>query len=191
MVSQARKQHLNAKYVILLLAALLAIISIGCATAGQMLASDASAPSAQPVDGDPALGEARGAKDSRLATLASPTAAKKRPTPTPQRTRRPTPTAQVRSHSGLSIIRYRDLPKEAKQTIQLIDQGGPFPFERDGITFQNRERILPRKPAGYYREYTVITPGSRDRGARRIISGAEGELYYTDDHYESFREVVR
>ncbi len=88
-------------------------------------------------------------------------------------------------------MRYRDLPSQARDTIVLIEQDGPFPFERDGITFQNREGLLPNEPRGYYREYTVITPGSRDRGARRIVAGAEGELYYTDDHYESFREVIR
>lgn len=95
------------------------------------------------------------------------------------------------SRSGLPAIRYQDLPQQARDTIALIEQDGPFPFQRDGITFQNRERLLPSKPSGYYREYTVITPGSRDRGARRIVAGAEGELYYTDDHYDSFKEVVR
>jgi ribonuclease T1 len=101
------------------------------------------------------------------------------------------PTAAIQpARSGLPTIRYQDLPNEAKETIALIEQDGPFPFERDGITFQNRERILPRQVSGYYREYTVITPGARDRGARRIVAGAEGEFYYTDDHYESFREVT-
>ena len=102
-----------------------------------------------------------------------------------------TPAVLAQSRSGLPAIRYQNLPKEAKETIALIDKGGPFPFDRDGITFQNREQLLPRKPNGYYKEYTVITPGSKDRGARRMIAGAQGELYYTDDHYESFREVIR
>lgn len=92
--------------------------------------------------------------------------------------------------SGLPTIPYQDLPPEAWDTIALIEAGGPFPFSRDGITFQNREGLLPRQPEGYYQEYTVITPGETDRGARRIVAGADGELYYTDDHYESFREVV-
>jgi len=111
---------------------------------------------------------------------------------TPTRTPRARATATPRSQSvsGLPTIRFQNLPREAKETIALIEQGGPFPFERDGITFQNREQLLPRKRSGYYREYTVITPGSRDRGARRIVAGAERELYYTDDHYESFREVI-
>lgn len=106
----------------------------------------------------------------------------------------PTATATprtVRSQSGLPIVYFDDLPREAQQTIRLIDKGGPFPYSRDGIEFQNRERILPRKQRGYYSEYTVITPGSNDRGARRIVAGENGELYYTDDHYDSFKEVVR
>ena len=68
--------------------------------------------------------------------------------------------------------------------------GGPFPYRQDGAVFQNRERLLPARPNGYYHEYTVKTPGSPDRGAWRIIVGEKGELYYTDDHYDSFRQVV-
>jgi guanyl-specific ribonuclease Sa len=81
------------------------------------------------------------------------------------------------------------LPPEAVATLQAIERGGPFPYDRDGITFQNRERRLPDRPRGYYREYTVPTPGSRDRGARRIISGGDPPevYYYTDDHYRTFR----
>ena len=93
--------------------------------------------------------------------------------------------------SDLPAVAYADLPPEAKQTIALIDAGGPFPYDKDGATFQNREGILPNKPRGYYGEYTVITPGSSDRGARRIVAGEGGEMYYTDDHYDSFREVMR
>jgi ribonuclease T1 len=83
------------------------------------------------------------------------------------------------------------LPVEARQTLRLIAAGGPFPYDRDGMTFQNRERRLPAQPPGYYREYTVLTPGSPDRGARRIVSGGNPpvEFYYTDDHYRSFRQV--
>jgi guanyl-specific ribonuclease Sa len=83
------------------------------------------------------------------------------------------------------------LPPEAVVTLELIERGGPFPYDRDGTTFQNRERLLPDRPRGYYREYTVETPGSRDRGARRIVTGGDPpEVYfYTDDHYRSFRRV--
>jgi ribonuclease T1 len=104
----------------------------------------------------------------------------------------PTPDRQPASgQSGLPTVAYVRLPNEAKQTITLIDQGGPFPFDKDGAIFQNREGLLPRKPRGYYREYTVITPGEDDRGARRIVAGEDEELYYTDDHYSSFHEVIR
>ncbi|GAA3912358.1 ribonuclease domain-containing protein [Luteimonas lutimaris] len=84
------------------------------------------------------------------------------------------------------------LPAEALDTLALIERGGPFPNRQDGGTFQNRERLLPKRPRGYYREYTVRTPGSRDRGARRIVSGGRppAEFFYTDDHYRSFRRFT-
>lgn len=83
------------------------------------------------------------------------------------------------------------LPPEAITTLELIERGGPFPYDRDGTVFQNRERRLPDQPRGFYREYTVETPGSRDRGARRIVTGGNPPevYYYTDDHYRSFRRV--
>lgn len=82
-------------------------------------------------------------------------------------------------------------PAEARQTLRLIAAGGPFPYDRDGALFQNREGRLPARSPGYYREYTVRTPGSSDRGARRIVSGGNPpvEFYYTDDHYRSFRRI--
>jgi ribonuclease T1 len=83
------------------------------------------------------------------------------------------------------------LPPEAIETLQLIRLGGPFPHRQDGSTFQNRERLLPPRLPSYYREYTVRTPGARDRGARRIVTGGNPPevFYYTDDHYRSFREI--
>lgn len=83
------------------------------------------------------------------------------------------------------------LPAEAYATLRLIEAGGPFPYDRDGTVFQNREGRLPARPRGYYREYTVETPGSPDRGARRIVSGGDPptEFFYTDDHYRSFRRL--
>ena len=85
------------------------------------------------------------------------------------------------------------LPAEARETLQLIDAGGPFPYRRDGITFQNREARLPDQSRGYYREYTVDTPGSRNRGARRIVTGGKPpvEFYYTADHYKTFSRIQR
>ena len=82
-----------------------------------------------------------------------------------------------------------ELPAEARKTLEAIRKGGPFPYERDGATFGNFEKRLPVKGRGYYREYTVRTPGAGDRGARRIVAGKGGELYYTDDHYQSFRRI--
>jgi ribonuclease T1 len=86
---------------------------------------------------------------------------------------------------------FADLPPEARETLSCIEAGGPFPYKQDGRVFQNRERRLPQRPRGYYREYTVKTPGARDRGARRIVAGREGEYYYTEDHYRSFRRIRR
>ena len=96
----------------------------------------------------------------------------------------------VTQASDLPPIGLEELPGEAIETLQLVAQGGPFPYDRDGATFQNREGLLPEQPEGYYREYTVPTPGSDDRGARRLIVGAGNEVYYTEDHYDSFRELV-
>lgn len=109
-------------------------------------------------------------------------------TPAPA-TRTPRPTAPP--DDGLPTIAFDKLPRQAQETIRLIDRGGPFPYRQDGATFQNRERLLPRQRSGYYREYTVVTPGESDRGPRRIVAGAGGELYYTADHYASFKRVVR
>lgn len=87
--------------------------------------------------------------------------------------------------------RATDLPAEALATIELIQQGGPFPYRQDGTTFGNREKLLPDEARGYYREYTVPTPGSPDRGARRIVTGGSppSSWYYTDDHYRSFSPI--
>jgi ribonuclease T1 len=98
---------------------------------------------------------------------------------------------------GLPEVELDRLPTEAARTLTLIKQGGPFPYSRDGIVFQNRERLLPAHPRGYYREYTVRTPGLNHRGARRIVAGegagrdvrSSGEYYYTGDHYRSFRRI--
>jgi ribonuclease T1 len=88
------------------------------------------------------------------------------------------------------VVKVSDLPVEARKTMLLIKSGGPFPYTQDGAVFNNYEGLLPGKSSGYYHEYTVITPGSPDRGARRIVAGSNGEHYYTDDHYNSFKLVV-
>lgn len=93
---------------------------------------------------------------------------------------------------GLAWVCLGALPRQAQETVALIDAGGPFPYAKDGATFNNFEGVLPRQTRGYYREYTVRTPGERDRGARRIVSGdRERELFYTADHYDSFVRVQR
>jgi len=81
------------------------------------------------------------------------------------------------------------LPAEARDTLARIEAGGPHPYARDGNVFHNREGRLPARPSGYYREYTVRTPGDAGRGARRIVTGARGDRYYTPDHYRTFRRI--
>ncbi len=99
----------------------------------------------------------------------------------------------VASAAALPSCDLSSLPPEASDTLDLIHSGGPFPYDQDGTVFQNREGLLPSEPSGYYHEYTVITPGSPDRGARRLVGGGPttnpAYLYYTDDHYASFCEV--
>lgn len=99
-------------------------------------------------------------------------------------------TAHAAAFSGFGLIRERDLPTQAQATLALIRSGGPFPYQKDGAAFNNREGRLPARNRGYYREFTVTTPGSRDRGPRRIIAGSPGEYYYTEDHYRTFRRIL-
>jgi ribonuclease T1 len=95
---------------------------------------------------------------------------------------------------GAATVHVAELPRQGQETYELIRQGGPFPYDKDGTVFGNRERLLPINTRGYYREYTVKTPGSRDRGARRIVCGGPPRTphacYYTADHYASFRKIV-
>ncbi|MEU9143670.1 ribonuclease domain-containing protein [Streptomyces sp. NPDC048349] len=107
----------------------------------------------------------------------------------------PTATAAPASATSYAIkavgsICSSALPSQAHDTLKLIDAGGPFPYRQDGVVFQNRERLLPSQSRGYYHEYTVITPGSPTRGARRIVTGRQSqEDYYTADHYATFKRV--
>jgi ribonuclease T1 len=96
----------------------------------------------------------------------------------------------VQARDEPSAIRVSQLPPEARATLALIRKRGPYPYERDGVVFGNFERRLPIRERGYYQEYTVPTPGVSHRGARRIVVGRQGELYYTADHYRSFRRIV-
>jgi ribonuclease T1 len=102
--------------------------------------------------------------------------------------------AFARDRSGLDVIPVRELPVEAQRTLVLVKQGGPFPYPKDGVVFGNYEKLLPKQRRGYYHEYTVKTPGARNRGARRIVAGGDpatsGEYYYTEDHYATFRRII-
>nr|WP_256962073.1 ribonuclease domain-containing protein [Streptomyces sp. NRRL B-24572] len=150
-----------------LLALVLAVFLAGCSSAGG--------------------GGTGTAAPTRAATTVAPTRTAATAAPTRAAT---TAAAAPTGTSGLPTVRAADLPPEARKTLALIARGGPFPYAKDGAVFSNFERVLPRRDRGYYHEYTVKTPGERDRGARRIVTGRGGETYYTDDHYETFREVV-
>jgi ribonuclease T1 len=104
--------------------------------------------------------------------------------------------AEALAFSKLPAVRLEALPSEVRETELLVRSGGPFPYAKDGIVFGNRERLLPIMARGHYREYTVRTPASRDRGARRLVCGgsvprAPEVCFYTDDHYASFRRLVQ
>jgi ribonuclease T1 len=133
-----------------------------------------------------------------LIVLLSPGSTPNTATPTA-----PTPTAPAGSatspdrsprdaESGLLLVEVGSLPVQARQTIGLIERGGPYPYAKDGAVFGNRERLLPSRPDGFYREYTVPTPAEDDRGPRRIATGDQNrQFFYTDDHYASFVRVRR
>lgn len=108
----------------------------------------------------------------------------------PAAAQREAPSTRESAHDAVAgEVELARLPPEARETVKLIQKGGPYPYARDGVVFRNREGQLPREKRGYYREFTVKTPGERTRGARRIIAGKSGELYYTDDHYGHFRRI--
>ncbi|AXG97833.1 ribonuclease domain-containing protein [Deinococcus wulumuqiensis] len=128
--------------------------------------------------------EAQGQATRSVPTQSAPVPAPRKSPPQP--TRDPV--------SGLAYVNVAQLPREGQQMLTLIGKGGPFRYSKDGVTFGNREGLLPRQARGYYREYTVKTPGESDRGARRIVCGGQpvtstAECYYTADHYASFRRI--
>ncbi|WP_427173602.1 ribonuclease domain-containing protein [Arthrobacter sp. 92] len=123
------------------------------------------------------------APTSSAATAGGTSAAS--PAPAPRLTPGVSRTNAVNA-SGLKAVNASSLPAEARRTLELIAQGGPYPYSRDAVLFSNFEGLLPRKPNGYYQEFTVETSGESDRGPRRIITGGAGEKYYTPDHYQSF-----
>lgn len=134
-------------------------------------------------------------RDTAPATDASTIAAPQAASPQPADTTLERPPAMDADAPATptASLRYPDfLPPEAVDTLERIARSGPYPHRQDDGVFGNRERRLPQQPRGYYREYTVETPGSRDRGARRIVSGGQPpiEYFYTDDHYRSFRRFT-
>ncbi|HEY6744487.1 MAG TPA: ribonuclease domain-containing protein [Mycobacteriales bacterium] len=169
---------------------LLALLLLGVLLAGGYLISairsddPSSNGSAATADPD-ATGTARPTRTEGPTVGPTVTA---RPGGTAQPTSRPGATGRPGA-DGLDTVPVAALPLEAQRVLRLIDAGGPFPYAQDGTVFGNLERLLPAHPRGWYREYTVPTPGSRDRGARRIIAGQDGARYYTADHYESFARV--
>ncbi|GAA2826025.1 ribonuclease domain-containing protein [Kitasatospora sp. CM 4170] len=128
------------------------------------------------------------AASAATATAPRPSA----PRPSAPRTTAATPAPAgtwVPTDPALADVCRTRLPAQALDTLGLIARGGPYPYRSDGIVFENRENRLPRKASGYYHEYTVVTPGSADRGARRVVTGGSGEQYWTADHYDSFQEI--
>ena len=101
------------------------------------------------------------------------------------------PVATGTPRSSLPTIEYGQLPPEARETLALIDAGGPYPNREDGTVFRNYEGRLPEQAGNYYREFTVESPDESGRGPRRIVAGRAGDLYYTEDHYRTFRQVLR
>lgn len=131
-----------------------------------------------------------------VGTPAPPTRAAEAPTPTRTiGTAGAQPTVERRGQqtdpaTGLPWISTSELPPQARDVLRRIDAGGPFTYDKDGSTFNNFEGVLPERPPGYYKEYTVETPGSRDRGARRIVTGDNDRIrFWTDDHYNSFARI--
>ncbi|KRE81523.1 ribonuclease domain-containing protein [Arthrobacter sp. Soil763] len=151
------------------LAALLGLVVLVFVLGGLPQAGTGPSPASPATTSSPVAG-------SPTARTAAPTTAPRAP--------------GVANPSGLPEIKASALPSEARRVLVLIARGGPYPYARDNAVFSNFERILPRKSSGYYREFTVPTPGESDRGARRIVTGAGGEKYYTADHYNSFKFIA-
>ncbi|WP_395296290.1 ribonuclease domain-containing protein [Kitasatospora hibisci] len=147
-------------------------------------------------------GADHGATTTATTATATATGAASAGTATVPRTSTPRPSAPgataaapapagtwVPTDPALADVCRTRLPAQALDTLGLIAKRGPYPYRSDGIVFENRENRLPRKASGYYHEYTVVTPGSADRGARRVVTGGSGEQYWTADHYDSFQEI--
>ncbi len=127
-------------------------------------------------------------KAAASATTAAPKPSAPKPSPPSGATPAPAGTWAPADPALADVCRTK-LPSQAQDTLGLIAKGGPYPYNRDGIVFENRESRLPRKADGYYHEFTVVTPGSNDRGTRRVVTGNSGEQYWSADHYATFQEI--
>lgn len=185
------------------MAALTALFALLLGSAGCQPGSGVGRTAAVPtpaVSGPAAASTSGSASGS--ASEENPRATARTPAASPRTSVRTSPGATVPAAqgrvdpaSGLRWVSLRDLPAEASGTMDVIRAGPPFSGRRDGVVFRNAERLLPSRASGYYHEFTVPTPGSSDRGARRIVTGgprfgvANGEFYYTGDHYDSFERI--
>lgn len=174
MTTRAKSPAAKRKQLATLIAGVIAVlIVLGAAfLINKLGANDAAAPAASSAK--TSTGKTSSAKPTPATSGSSASAAASRKTDAPA------------NPSKLPVIKASQLPKEGQQTLALIGKGGPYPYDRDGINFGNFEGVLPKQPGGYYREFTVPTPGASNRGAKRIIVGNGGEKYYTEDHYASF-----
>ena len=167
--------RLTTRLLALVAALLLALAGCGsgeeATTTSTTDAPTVSTPAEAPATAAPATSTTSAAPTTAVPTTSTTT-------PPPQR------------FSDLPTVTLGELPTEALDTLRLIRDGGPYPYAQDDSVFQNREGILPDHPRGFYREYTVDTPGLSHRGARRLVTGDDGAIYWTDDHYASFRELV-
>ncbi|GHF58100.1 hypothetical protein GCM10018790_39890 [Kitasatospora xanthocidica] len=139
-------------------------------------------------------GHSKAAASPAAAATGTPAAGSQAPKPSAPK---PSPPAGGTAPAGtwvpadpaLADVCRTKLPSQAQDTLGLIAKGGPYPYNRDGIVFENRESRLPKKADGYYHEFTVVTPGSNDRGTRRVVTGTSGEQYWSADHYATFQEI--
>ncbi|MGA5823965.1 ribonuclease [Kitasatospora sp. NPDC094028] len=130
------------------------------------------------------------ATSTAAAAAGSSAAGSSAPKPSPPAGKSPAPAGTwVPADPALADVCRTKLPSQAQDTLALIAKNGPYPYNRDGIVFENRESRLPKKTDGYYHEFTVVTPGSNDRGTRRVVTGGAGEQYWSPDHYATFQEI--
>ncbi|MFB7663877.1 ribonuclease [Kitasatospora sp. NPDC056138] len=135
------------------------------------------------------LGTGRTASTKTSSSPTAATGASRGPKPSAPAKSSSAGSTWVPTNQAIADVCRSKLPSQARDTLGLIAKGGPYPYRNDGVVFENRESRLPRHPNGYYHEFTVVTPGSGDRGTRRVVTGTDGEQYWTADHYSTFQEI--